>query len=77
MKWTLDHAFLAWPCVAPLLLCPLFIDVAAADSGTPQRPNIIWIVGENFDLDLGCYHRASRAPRPQRCRQRRFDRRAT
>ena len=22
---------------------------------TPSRPNIIWIVGENFDLDFGCY----------------------
>ncbi|MBT4694354.1 MAG: sulfatase-like hydrolase/transferase, partial [Planctomycetaceae bacterium] len=20
-----------------------------------KRPNILWIVGENFDLDFGCY----------------------
>jgi N-sulfoglucosamine sulfohydrolase len=55
MKWTLDDAVSAWPCVALLLLCLLLIDVAAADNATPQRPNIVWIVGENFDLDLGCY----------------------
>ncbi|MCK5367262.1 MAG: sulfatase-like hydrolase/transferase, partial [Cyclobacteriaceae bacterium] len=23
------------------------------------RPNILWIVGENFDLDLGCYGAAN------------------
>lgn len=24
-------------------------------AATPKRPNILWIVGENFSLDLGCY----------------------
>ena len=28
----------------------------AAD--VPNRPNIVWIVGENFSLDLGCYGQA-------------------
>src|SRR5689334_10462614 len=28
----------------------------AQDAGQPQRrPNILWIVAENIDLDLGCY----------------------
>jgi len=29
--------------------------VAASDVGGPTRPNILWIVGENLSLDLGCY----------------------
>jgi len=28
---------------------------AAAENGKPKRPNILWIVGENFKLDFGCY----------------------
>ena len=27
----------------------------ARSGGTAGRPNILWIVGENFDLDFGCY----------------------
>lgn len=43
-----------------LLLClllPVFV-VAAGSAGEqqdPLRPNILWIVGENLKLDLGCY----------------------
>lgn len=25
------------------------------EGDAPRRPNILWIVGENFDLDFGCY----------------------
>ncbi len=28
---------------------------AAAEETENRRPNILWIVGENFDLDFGCY----------------------
>lgn len=27
----------------------------ASEAGEGKRPNILWIVGENLDLDLGCY----------------------
>lgn len=27
----------------------------AAEHGTGKRPNILWLVGENISLDLGCY----------------------
>ena len=30
----------------------LLVDAFADE---PRRPNIVWIVGENFDLDFGCY----------------------
>jgi arylsulfatase A-like enzyme len=29
--------------------------VEAAEKAKPKRPNILWIVGENLALDLGCY----------------------
>lgn len=32
-----------------------FVDPGAAAAGGAPRPNILWIVGENFALDLGCY----------------------
>jgi arylsulfatase A-like enzyme len=28
---------------------------AAEKAGPPRRPNILWLIGENIDLDLGCY----------------------
>lgn len=34
--------------VASLVVCATFAE-------SPKRPNIVWIVGENFDLDFGCY----------------------
>ncbi len=40
-----------------LLACFLsltFLSHAQA-ADPPKRPNIVWIVGENFDLDFGCY----------------------
>ncbi|MGB7347454.1 MAG: sulfatase [Pirellulaceae bacterium] len=41
---------------AIVLLC-LFVTPAcfAQDKSTNKQPNILWIVGENFDLDFGCY----------------------
>ncbi len=43
-----------------IVICQLFIlaGLAFADVAgkpTPQRPNILWLVGENLCLDLGCY----------------------
>ena len=32
-----------------------FQQVPAKAQGTLARPNIVWIVGENLKLDLGCY----------------------
>ncbi len=28
---------------------------ASDNSGVPRRPNILWLIGENIGLDLGCY----------------------
>jgi len=50
MKRFARAAVLAASCALPL--CSLAR--AAAPAG-PTRPNILWIVGENFALDLGCY----------------------
>ena len=37
-------------CGLPLLVVPL-----ALQAGADDRPNILWIVGENLCLDLGVY----------------------
>ncbi len=34
------------------VISPLF---AESTDAAPRRPNILWIVAENFDLDFGCY----------------------
>jgi N-sulfoglucosamine sulfohydrolase len=34
---------------------PALSESSAAGAERAQRPNILWIVGENFSLDLGCY----------------------
>ena len=39
--------------VAATLIATLNPDTLVAQEA--QRPNIVWIVGENFDLDFGCY----------------------
>lgn len=47
--------------VLPALLFSFAICVVANESlaqtpnSQPERPNIVWIVAENFDLDFGCY----------------------
>ena len=40
--------------VATLLVLACWSGAAAAAAET-RRPNILWIVGENFSTDLGCY----------------------
>lgn len=46
-------------CVILLWLCVRAIESNAAENTTAKSetrlPNILWIVGENFDLDFGCY----------------------
>src|SRR3954451_23594627 len=41
----------------PRVLCLVatLVSSQAAGAGNPGRPNILWLVGENIDLDLGCY----------------------
>ncbi len=38
-----------------VLFGPFELSVEAAENAGPARPNILWIVGENFGLDFGCY----------------------
>ncbi|MCG8653354.1 MAG: sulfatase [Pirellulales bacterium] len=42
-------------CTAILGCFWLTVAVFAQDPGLADRPNLVWIVGENFDLDFGCY----------------------
>ena len=43
-------------CFTPLLVFFLAVALPAAEkNGTPRRPNILWLAGENIKLDLGCY----------------------
>jgi arylsulfatase A-like enzyme len=37
-----------------LCQCPV-TPLAQAEEARPKRPNVLWIVGENLALDLGCY----------------------
>ncbi|MDX1948070.1 MAG: sulfatase [Pirellulaceae bacterium] len=37
-----------------LLLCPL-VTLAAVSASAADRPNVLWLVGEDFSPDLGCY----------------------
>ncbi|MEL6105031.1 MAG: sulfatase [Planctomycetota bacterium] len=38
-----------------LFCCVAFLPSVARCADELRRPNILWIVGENFDLDFGCY----------------------
>ena len=39
-----------------MVVCVTFAAQSVAKEDTlPERPNILWIVGENFDTDFGCY----------------------
>src|SRR6187397_399890 len=56
MKTTMQprtpHLFSSVPpclCVSFLLLLPLSLAVGA------DRPNVLWLIGEDFSPDLGCY----------------------
>ena len=41
--------------VAVLLLSAPLMFPVSGEGTQPKRPNIVWVVGENFALDLGCY----------------------
>ena len=47
MMFANRHWFVVIVCVFPT--------ICSAESSSIKRPNIVWIVGENFDLDFGCY----------------------
>jgi len=37
------------------LLLVLLLSIAATPASAAKRPNILWLIGENIKLDLGCY----------------------
>jgi len=41
--------------LGPMVGLPTLSQVKGHDSAAAKRPNILWIVGENLHLDLGCY----------------------
>ena len=50
------HRVRALVCAAALLCgAAAVVGAEAAGAAGPRRPNVLWIVGENFALDLGCY----------------------
>lgn len=46
-----SHIALAFLCV----VASIGTAHADADTGKARRPNILWLIAENIDLDLGCY----------------------
>jgi N-sulfoglucosamine sulfohydrolase len=50
-----EFAALTFLCLGVLLLIAPVKDTRAAQKPPAKRPNILWIVGENLKLDLGCY----------------------
>jgi len=53
MRWIRSEISAA--VAAAVLLALATAVVGAAEVHTGRRPNILWLVGENIDLDLGCY----------------------
>lgn len=49
------HRFSSAACAFLLLVAFDSANVTAKDKAETRRPNILWIVGENLKLDLGCY----------------------
>ena len=49
MRWSRQFT------AAALVWAGALLGIAAAGAAPLRRPNILWIVGENLDLDLGCY----------------------
>lgn len=41
--------------ITAALLFPIVLPASAKAADAAKRPNILWIVGENLKLDLGCY----------------------
>ena len=48
-RWTTNMRILIL-----IAICLTGFELANAQTST-RRPNLVWIVGENFDLDFGCY----------------------
>ncbi len=38
-----------------LIALPILLAAQASAADAPRRPNILWLIGENICLDLGCY----------------------
>lgn len=55
MNWTGKYYVTALVCALALSFSALLARADGAESARPKPPNILWIVGENFALDLGCY----------------------
>ena len=55
MNWTRKYSVTALMCAAAISFGALVARAEGAKSTTPKPPNILWIVGENFALDLACY----------------------
>ncbi len=51
---TPEYQMRAWSIVSATYVLAGLV-MAAPPADPPQRPNILWIVGENLKLDLGCY----------------------
>jgi len=55
MRYTCRLPVTALVCVAVLVFGAAAGIARQADGAPTRRPNILWIVGENIKLDLGCY----------------------
>jgi len=42
-------------CISALLIARMAVGIENPEAEPPAKPNILWIVGENLKLDLGCY----------------------
>ncbi len=51
-----DRMRRAWPLLLPWVVA---CGPGRRDAEAPPRPNILWVVGENIKLDLGCYGAAN------------------
>ncbi|MFZ5831077.1 MAG: sulfatase [Planctomycetota bacterium] len=55
MAWNGMLVATAWAVALTSLVASPLTAAGAEEKPSPQRPNILWIVAENFALDLGCY----------------------
>lgn len=55
MKWKAVLFAATLLAVSAVFSIELDVRAGAAEKAKPRRPNILWIVGENFKLDFGCY----------------------
>ena len=54
-----------------ILLALFAVSLITANLNAAKRPNILWIVGENFSNDLGCYGQDNGDSKPRRSGQER------